>query len=53
MFAVTLGAIAFWLADRAAALFRLRQAKFISFRVWRKLHWFGYATWVLMFAHGC
>ena len=32
--------------------FKLRQAKFISFRVWRKLHWFGYATWVVMLAHG-
>jgi len=51
-FAVTLGAIAFWLAIGLPLSFRLRKAKFISFKLWRKLHWFGYATWVLMFAHG-
>lgn len=51
-FAVTLGAIAFWLAIGLPLSFRLRQAKFISYRVWRKLHWAGYATWAVMLAHG-
>ena len=51
-FAVTLGAIAFWLSIGLPLSFRLRKAKFISFRLWRKLHWLGYATWVLMLGHG-
>jgi predicted ferric reductase len=51
-FVVTLGAIAFWLAIGLPLSFRLRKAKFISFRLWRKLHWLGYATWVLMLGHG-
>ena len=51
-FAVTLGAIAFWLAVGLPLSFRLRKAKFLSFRVWRKLHWFGYATWMVMLGHG-
>lgn len=51
-FAVTLGAIAFWLTIGLPLSFRLRKAKFISFRLWRKIHWLGYATWVLMLGHG-
>jgi sulfoxide reductase heme-binding subunit YedZ len=51
-FAVTLGAIAFWLAIGLPLSFRLRKAKFISFRLWRRLHWLGYATWALMLGHG-
>lgn len=34
-FAVALGAIAFWLAIGLPLSFKLRKAKFISFRVWR------------------
>jgi len=49
---VTLGAIAFWLAIGLPLSFRLRQAKFISYRVWRKIHWAGYATWFVMLLHG-
>jgi predicted ferric reductase len=49
---VTLGALAFWLAIGLPLSFRLRQAKFISYRVWRKIHWAGYATWALMLLHG-
>jgi len=49
---VTLGAIAFWLAIGLPLSFRLRQAKFISYRVWRKIHWAGYVTWVVMLLHG-
>jgi methionine sulfoxide reductase heme-binding subunit len=49
---VTLGALAFWLAIGLPLSFRLRQAKFISYRVWRKIHWAGYATWFLMLLHG-
>jgi sulfoxide reductase heme-binding subunit YedZ len=51
-FAVTLGATAFWLAIGLPLSFKLRKAKFISFRVWRKLHWFGYAAWAVMLGHG-
>lgn len=51
-YAATLGAIAFWLAIGLPLSFRLRKAKFISYKVWRKIHWFGYAAWALMLAHG-
>jgi sulfoxide reductase heme-binding subunit YedZ len=51
-FAVTLGAIAFWLAIGLPLSFRLRKAKWISFRLWRRLHWLGYATWAIMLGHG-
>src|SRR5262249_1189578 len=51
-FSVTLGAIAFWLAIGLPLSFRLRQAKFISYRVWRKIHWAGYVTWFVLLLHG-
>ena len=41
------GAIAMWLCVALPLSFRLRKAKWISQRVWRRFHWFGYAVWVL------
>ena len=46
------GAIAMWLCVALPLSFRLRKAKWISQRVWRRFHWFGYAVWVLALAHG-
>jgi sulfoxide reductase heme-binding subunit YedZ len=50
--AVTIGAIAMWLVIALPLSFRLRRARFISQRTWRGFHWFGYAAWATMIAHG-
>ncbi len=46
------GSIALWLIIAIPLSFRLRKAKLISQRVWRRLHWFSYAAWISMLVHG-
>jgi len=49
---VVFGAIALWLVVTLPLSFRLRKAKWISQKVWRGFHWFGYAAWATMLVHG-
>jgi methionine sulfoxide reductase heme-binding subunit len=49
---VALGACALWLAVALPLSFRLRQARFMSQRAWRALHYFGYAVWGSALVHG-
>jgi len=49
---VVFGACALWLAVALPVSFRLRQARFMSQRVWRGLHYFGYAVWGSALVHG-
>jgi len=49
---VVLGAGALWLAVALPLSFRLRQARFMSQRAWRGLHYFGYAVWGAALVHG-
>ena len=46
------GVVAFWLVIALPLSFRLRRAKLLSYRAWRRLHWLGYAVWALSLAHG-
>ena len=50
--AVTAGAAAMWLAVALPVSFRLKQARWITQRAWRGLHYFGYAVWGLALVHG-
>lgn len=49
---VVFGAFALWLAVALPLSFRLRQARFMSQRAWRGLHYFGYAVWASAVVHG-
>jgi len=49
---VVFGACALWLAVALPLSFRLRQARFMSQRAWRGLHYFGYAVWGSALVHG-
>ena len=49
---VLAGVAAMWLVIALPFSMRLRRTKLISFRVWRRFHYFGYAVWVLAMAHG-
>ncbi len=49
---VILGAVALWLAAALPLSFRLKQARFMSQRAWRGLHYFGYAVWAAALVHG-
>jgi DMSO/TMAO reductase YedYZ heme-binding membrane subunit len=49
---VVLGAAALWLVIALPLSFKLKQARFMSQRAWRSLHYFGYAVWALSLAHG-
>ncbi len=49
---VVVGACALWLAVALPLSFRLRQARFMSQRAWRGLHYFGYAVWGAALVHG-
>jgi DMSO/TMAO reductase YedYZ heme-binding membrane subunit len=49
---VAVGACALWLAVALPLSFRLRQARFMSQRAWRGLHYFGYAVWGSALVHG-
>src|SRR5947207_2253734 len=49
---VVIGACALWLAVALPLSFRLRQARFMSQRAWRLLHYFGYAVWGAALVHG-
>jgi methionine sulfoxide reductase heme-binding subunit len=49
---VVAGAVALWLILALPLSFRLKQARFMSHRAWRSLHYFGYAVWGLSLVHG-
>jgi methionine sulfoxide reductase heme-binding subunit len=49
---VVVGAAALWLILALPLSFRLKQARFMSHRAWRSLHYFGYAVWGLSLVHG-
>jgi methionine sulfoxide reductase heme-binding subunit len=49
---VILGVAAFWLGVALPISFRLKQAKWMSQKAWRALHYMGYAMWALIAAHG-
>jgi methionine sulfoxide reductase heme-binding subunit len=49
---VVLGAAALWLTVALPLSFRLKQARWMSQRAWRSLHYLGYAVWALSLAHG-
>jgi len=49
---VVAGAAALWLILALPLSFRLKQARFMSQRAWRALHYFGYAVWGLSLVHG-
>jgi DMSO/TMAO reductase YedYZ heme-binding membrane subunit len=49
---VVLGAAALWLVIALPLSFRLKQARFMTQRAWRSLHYFGYAVWALSLGHG-
>jgi len=49
---VVVGACALWLAVALPLSFRLRQARFMSQRAWRALHYFGYVVWGAALVHG-
>jgi sulfoxide reductase heme-binding subunit YedZ len=49
---VVAGAAALWLILALPLSFRLKQARFMSQRAWRSLHYFGYAVWGLSLVHG-
>jgi methionine sulfoxide reductase heme-binding subunit len=49
---VVAGAAALWLVLVLPLSFRLKQARFMSQRAWRSLHYFGYAVWGLSLVHG-
>lgn len=49
---VVAGAAAMWLILALPLSFRLKQARFMSQRAWRSLHYFGYAVWALSLVHG-
>ncbi len=49
---VVVGAVALWLAIALPASFRLKQARWLSQRAWRALHYLGYAFWGAALAHG-
>jgi methionine sulfoxide reductase heme-binding subunit len=49
---VVVGAAAMWLILALPLSFRLKQARFMSQRAWRSLHYFGYAVWGLSLVHG-
>jgi len=49
---VVVGAAALWLVLALPLSFRLKQARWMSQRAWRSLHYFGYAVWALSLVHG-
>jgi sulfoxide reductase heme-binding subunit YedZ len=49
---VVVGAAALWLAIALPLSFRLKQARWMSQRAWRSLHYFGYAMWGSALVHG-
>ncbi len=49
---VVVGAAALWLAVALPLSFRLKQARWMSQRAWRSLHYFGYAMWGAALVHG-
>jgi hypothetical protein len=49
---VAIGAVALWLAVALPLSFRLKQARWMTQRAWRTLHYFGYAVWGSALAHG-
>ncbi|MEP6641771.1 MAG: hypothetical protein ABJB93_07665 [Gaiellales bacterium] len=49
---VVVGAGALWLAIALPLSFRLKQARWMSQRAWRSLHYFGYAMWGAALVHG-
>ena len=49
---VQLGVVALWLAVILPFTFKLRERKWMSIRVWRALHYLGYAMWVAILIHG-
>ena len=49
---VVVGAVALWLIIALPLSFRLKQARWMSQRAWRSLHYFGYAVWGLSLIHG-
>ena len=49
---VVAGAAALWLVLALPLSFRLKQARFMTQRAWRSLHYFGYAVWGLSLVHG-
>jgi sulfoxide reductase heme-binding subunit YedZ len=49
---VLIGVAAFWLGVAIPLSFRLKQAKWMSQRVWRILHYTGYVMWALIAVHG-
>ncbi len=46
------GVVALWLCIALPLSFRLRKAKWISQKVWRRFHWMGYAVWIAALGHG-
>ena len=49
---VQLGVVALWLALILPATFKLREARWMSVRVWRLIHYLGYAMWIAILVHG-
>jgi DMSO/TMAO reductase YedYZ heme-binding membrane subunit len=49
---VVVGAAALWLVLALPLSFKLKQARWMSQRAWRSLHYFGYAVWALSLVHG-
>ncbi|MDX6520096.1 MAG: hypothetical protein QOG02_1594 [Gaiellales bacterium] len=49
---VQLGVFALWLSVVLPATFKMREAKWISIRVWRSIHYFGYVMWLAILVHG-
>jgi sulfoxide reductase heme-binding subunit YedZ len=49
---VVVGAAALWLVLALPLSFRLKQARWMTQRAWRSLHYFGYAVWALSLVHG-
>lgn len=50
--AVMLGVAAMWLIVALPLSWWVKQRRWISQRVWRLFHYFGYAAWGLMLVHG-
>ena len=49
---VMFGAAAMWLVIALPLSFRLKQARWMTQRAWRSLHYFGYSVWALSLVHG-
>jgi sulfoxide reductase heme-binding subunit YedZ len=49
---VLAGVMTLWLLLFLPLTFRLRQSRRMGYALWRRLHYLGYAVWILAFVHG-